>query len=694
MKRILSIVLLLTSSMISFGQTNDVQPKQDFFTVNCPGEGKLFKGVKKSDYENLSELKIVGELNEKDFQKLGKLGNLKVLDLSEADFRDKIIVSEAIKTCTKVETVYLTNLGHHLPFPSLKQIIVGYLDGHYWCSQDMVHYYPIIPIESITFTEGCSDNFYKKKRGDEYGWYQPQYIITNTGIKVNNVSYDDAPADYATESIYLEREKQFNVPEVLDLREATYIADYVFAHCNMSKVIISSKIEHIGAGAFSSCENLKEVIIEDGDGTTVIEHNAFNECKNLKSLIFGTNVIILPDAFYKTDIETAVFRQDAKIEDGAFSKIRFAEFSKTPSKISSNFSGGEPSIHVPQGTSEQFINKGFKQSQIADGESNLEYNIKLEKGGTILSRLPVNDLTKIKSLTITGVLYETDFQIISKCTNLEYLDLSHAFTTLSPEAMASRQAEKEMLSGLFSLMSAALDAQYENYEIRTGDYTSSKIMMELAKDAYSVKSNDPACQIPHDAINDLRKLKTLILPYRAKNIDSGNFQNCPNLEHIEWPMYLEQIGSRCFNNCPSLKEVTFPASFNYLRSDSFRDCASLAKVDLSACTFKVAEWDVTFKGCSSHFEVHLPQGITRISSVPVNHNKQEYIVYLPASVKELRDTYYYCTLHFAGEKAPTALFGTSSERPQNCKIYVPKGSLTSYYANFGGDTNGCQYVEE
>ena len=101
--------------------------KAEFFTVNCPREGKLFKGVKKSDYENLSELKIVGKLNEKDFQKLGKLENLKVFDLSEADLLDKIIVSEAIKTCTKVEIDYLTDLGHHLPFPSLKHIIVDYL---------------------------------------------------------------------------------------------------------------------------------------------------------------------------------------------------------------------------------------------------------------------------------------------------------------------------------------------------------------------------------------------------------------------------------------------------------------------------------------------------------------------------------------------------------------------------------------
>ena len=196
MKRILSIVLLLTSSMISFGQTNDVQPKQDFFTVNCPGEGKLFKGVKKSDYENLSELKIVGELNEKDFQKLGKLGNLKVLDLSEADFQDKIIVSEAMKTCTKVETVYISAVSIKLSFPSLKHIVVGYLDNLWEVRKGT------IPIESITFAEGCSDHFYKQKRGDEYGWYQPRYIITNTGIKVSNISYDDAPADYATESIF------------------------------------------------------------------------------------------------------------------------------------------------------------------------------------------------------------------------------------------------------------------------------------------------------------------------------------------------------------------------------------------------------------------------------------------------------------------------------------------------------------
>lgn len=678
-------------------QSSNIQSKPEFFTVNCPGEGKLFKGVKKSDYENLSELKIVGKLNEKDFQKLGELENLKVLDLSDADFPDNSIVSEAMKTCTKVETVYISDVSIKLTFPSLKHIAVGHLD--YMSSKGS------IPIESITFIDGCPDDFYKQKRGDRYGWYQPNYIITNTGVKVSNISYDDAPADYTTESVFLGRgsRNRIDVPNVLELQEATYIADGVFSHCNMSKVILSSKIEHIGSEAFSSCNNLKEVIIEDGDGTTVIEPQAFEECKNLKKFVCGTNVIILPYAFGKTDIETVVFKQDAKIEEEAFLAIRNAEFSKVPSKLSASFVGEqhfstvEPypvNIHVPQGTTEQFISKGFKLSQIADGESNLEYSIKLEKGGTILSQLPVNELTKIKSLTITGVLYETDFQIISKCTNLEYLDLSHAFTTLSPEAMASRQADKEMLSGLFSLMSTGLDAQYENYEIRTGDYMSSKIMMELAKDAYSVKSNDPACQIPHDAINDLRKLNTLILPYRAKNIDSGNFQNCTSLEHIEWPMFLEQIGSRCFNNCSSLKEVTFPASFNYLRSDSFRDCAALARVDLSACTFKVSEWDVTFKGCSCHFEVHLPQGISRISSVPVNHNKQEYIVYLPSSVKELRDTYHYCTLHFAGDNAPTALFGTSSERPQNCKIYVPKGSLTSYYANFGGDTNGCQYFEE
>ena len=84
------------------------------------------------------------------------------------------------------------------------------------------------------------------------------------------------------------------------------------------------------------------------------------------------------------------------------------------------------------------------QALSENGSMVLEYNIKLEKPGTILDQLPIDMLNKVNSLTIIGILDENDIAIINKCKSLKFLDLSHCYTTLSEKLQKVRNSEKRI----------------------------------------------------------------------------------------------------------------------------------------------------------------------------------------------------------------------------------------------------------
>ena len=681
--------------------------------MNNPEVGKLKKQISKNDYANIADLKITGSINDEDMMFLGKLVNLEVLDLREAEgsIREfpelpnlrvfmaaknqgmSIDAQKNFGKCSQLSSLSFYQLSN-IPsdffgqaVPSLKVITIHYDELNHLRYNTAGRQTVVADTVKLSILDMAGRNTNELRAMEiesikyiptAVGAFAPKFIKLSSGDAINN-SFNPDRTSFSDNPFLLQTGEEYysGLSDVLDLSGVKWISARHFrGEENVKKIIFSGDIEYIDDLAFEYFGGLEEVVIGEGSGEVVIKSEAFSHCDKLSRITIGKKAVI---------------------EKDALQKVKDISFSVVPSLIDKSYATSLTAmISVPEGTKSQFVSAGFKSSSIIDGSADLEYNLKLEKGGTILSNLPLNDLTKVKSLTIVGVLYETDLQVISKCKNLEYLDLSQAYTTYSPEAAKQEKAEQEFYSGLFSLMSDYADVKYQNWETSTGEYVTTKILAELGKSSSEIKSSDPGCVIPFASLNGLEKLQTLKLPYRLKEINNKNFQGLTNLKKIEWPLYLEYIGWHCFTNCTSLEEIKLPASVRVIRDGvddgAFTGCSNLKFADFSDLTLEETEWGDMFKGASKDLTIHLPKNIETITTY-FNIDRPK-AVFFPPTVKRIEYTYENTELHFTGETAPTAKSGDHSYLPRRCKIYCPKGSLTSYYTTFGGDNEGNEYFEE
>ena len=426
----------------------------------------------------------------------------------------------------------------------------------------------------------------------------------------------------------------------VNLPDVVVINDAFFRNSKIAKVTFGKNLKHIYDGAFQDCSELEEIVF-------------LGDCSNID---------MSKDAFpikvkYNGSVETNVKR-----------------------------------FIVPNGTASAFAKKlGLPESMFEDGSATLEYEIKVEKPGTILNQLPIDKLKKIKSLKIVGILDETDMKVIEGCDHLKNLDLTQAYTTLSKKELEKRKAEKEFLQGMFAVMGQVSDAQLKNGEIGVIDNLYVQLVTEMAKEKSQVKNGSESCLIPSYAFSQMSNLESVKLPYRATKIERGAFRGCSSLVNVELPLYLKSIEGDAFQGCTALEKVEFPATTESLGEDVFQGCSSLKKVDLSRCIFKYMR--TRFKDCKNLKIIRYPEGLKDVYAIDANKLVDSKwcspIYYFPKSMTTLRygAPIFNTDVHFKSETAPK-IEGSLN----NCTIYVPKGCMTSYYSTF--NNNGNIFKEE
>jgi hypothetical protein len=428
---------------------------------------------------------------------------------------------------------------------------------------------------------------------------------------------------------------QLNLPDAIIIDGETNELRGYFSGAKIEKIVFSPKIRKIGKGAFRNCSYLQEVVFPDGCNNVEISPEAFVGCNVLKS------------------------------------------------------------IRVPNGKGQDYINMGLPEALIMDGNAALNLKIELQKPGTILDKIPLKELNKITSLSVTGFLDENDIEVLKECINLKKLDLSNAYTTLSEELQKKRKANSAFLRGMIQAMGELSQKKYENGEISTVDNLQVQLFADLVKGSSNVKGASVGCVIPTGSFSGMKHLETVILPVRASLIESEAFQDCPNLKEVMLPPYLKEIGTGAFAFCRNLKSIVFPKTLTSIGNYDKRHMydiggaasfveTGIEKMDFSYCSFESNaidhSWTYRFH-CKSLKVVGLPN----INSVDVGFGSDSQVTcYVPSSVKSLRfyDKNKIKEIHFYSPNPPYVEDGLS-----NCVIYVPQGCLTNYYAKFKGNGN-------
>ena len=271
----------------------------------------------------------------------------------------------------------------------------------------------------------------------------------------------------------------------------------------------------------------------------------------------------------------------------------------------------------------------------------------------------MDKLTQIKSLTISGHMYETDIAIIKMCTNLQYLNMANATISESPES----------------------------FEHRKNDM---------------FKSHDPMpdCYIPTEAFAEM-KLTEVVLPKTVKQICTSAFYGCKSLEKVNLGESLLIIERSAFAKT-SLFEIKFPKSLKQIKGDAFDKVYTLLVIDLSKCTMpeftrNIGGLEVNANiGCLPNLETfYMPQGMDTFNPFVSKDCSSSILkdVYVGKDVKIMNYSLDNINLHFQSEIAPEINSFGFFEKITNCTIYVPKnGNITSYFAKFNG--NGNKIIQE
>ena len=243
-----------------------------------------------------------------------------------------------------------------------------------------------------------------------------------------------------------------------------------------------------------------------------------------------------------------------------------------------------------------FMLLGCLTIHAADGDLiTKQITIKLEKAGTLPSKIGDTKKYKITNLKIMGEINGTDLCFIRNMAGpvngFDHLERKLATLDLS--------GSKIVKGG---------DSYYNYYD--KGYYTSDDV-------------------IGAHAFSGCRSLTSLTLPSGVTSIGESAFTGCSGLTSLTLPSGVTSIGEYAFSGCSGLTSLTLPSGVTSIGDYAFSGCRSLTSLTLPSSVTSIG--DSAFEGCSGLTSIY----VSWESPLPINASIFEYantkkcILYVP-----------------------------------------------------------------
>lgn len=235
-----------------------------------------------------------------------------------------------------------------------------------------------------------------------------------------------------------------------------------------------------------------------------------------------------------------------------------------------------------------------------DGEDGV-YSFNVEKPGTLNKFITDDNALKIENLTVSGILYDTDFTTINKCKNLRYLDLRNSFPCLSPEKIKQNKKNQEALMGLLELAfeGAAADtkAKFEtgqgsSFEAAYYDLLNKKYQELMKADNSKSINADPNCKLPENAFDGLRFLVTIAYPSQLQTLANGSLSS-KAIQEVVLPAGLIKLNAHI--GSPRLGSINIPSTVKEIGGYVFSGSSSLEELDLRNTQVETISWSSLYK---------------------------------------------------------------------------------------------------
>ena len=184
----------------------------------------------------------------------------------------------------------------------------------------------------------------------------------------------------------------------------------------------------------------------------------------------------------------------------------------------------------------------------------------------------------------------------------------------------------------------------------------------IVKCCYSLKFlgiPDNMEALPRYLCEQCISLKNVSVPNGLETIPDNAFSECRSLEKITMPETVTSLGRSALNECLAMKELYLPEKVSAIDGNVFRKDWLLEEIRLTNGITEIP--DYAFSGCHMLTELVIPAAVTAVTKCAFENCKgMKRYYFLPVSPPKL--------------SGATVFSGISDD----CKIYVPKGSLEAY----------------
>ena len=303
--------------------------------------------------------------------------------------------------------------------------------------------------------------------------------------------------------------------------------DY-YIPASLTKVTVTG--DSILDQAFYNCNNLKEIVIEDGVGG--IGKDAFRNCTSLEKVTMGSGVTKIGElAFYGlTNLSDVTFGANVtEIGKQAFSGCTGLTEIAIPNSVTNI---GESAFSGCTGLTEIAIS-----SSITTIDNYVFYNcaglteIAIPHGVTTIGSSAFSGCTGLTEITIPSSVTTIGSSAFSNCTALENVYIT------DPNAWC-----KIISDGSFS------NLMYYAKHLH--------ILDEEGNEVTDVILDDTVTVIPDRAFRNAQ-IVSITIPNSVTTIDSNSFEGCTSLTNVTIGTGVTTIGWRAFYGCTGLTEITF-----------------------------------------------------------------------------------------------------------------------------------------
>ena len=214
------------------------------------------------------------------------------------------------------------------------------------------------------------------------------------------------------------------------------------------------------------------------------------------------------------------------------------------------------------------------------------------------------------------------------------------------------------------------------------DSTSAITLGEITlTDLVSVEIGDCVTNIGDYAFSGCTSLTNCTLGSGVTSIGGSAFWGCTSITSIDIPDSVTEIGSRAFRSCSSLTSIVIPSGVTSIGDNAFNSCHSLTSCTIGSGVTTIGNF--AFRYCTSLTSVDIPNSVTSFGNSTFRQCTNLRSVTIGNGVTSIgsyvfRDCTNLQSVTIKATTPPTLSNANSFKNTNNCPIYVPASSISTY----------------